>query len=515
MRWRRGNAYIGLAKFFSQVQLVEMESTGKGFRVQQYAVIDYLPDGERWAVAQVKEALAQKRFRATMARAAVSGPSVQHRTLTLPPMTAQEMDIVIQRQVGHEAASASERFAYDFEILGELQERGVKRHEILVVSAPRQMAETQRSFVEQCGLRPQSLSTIPLALFNLLEAMGPETTQWGAGFLYLSYRTGYLVIANRGRFQFSREFPLGGEAWEESLAWADVRRESADTIVNELNRLLLFYTQQFGGAEPEKLILGGEGDLEAIKKTLETNLGLRVEVFNPTTTLDVTPLGGGRAEFQERAPALAIAIGLAMRRDREHTIDLLPRDLQARRRGLAGKIAAGVVAAGFLALLGMEQQRLAARLAPLRQTLRALQGEQAALRPRWEELQRVQQERAYAQAGQHFLEQARWITRFWPEVLRELAALTPREIRLQSVEVTRGPEGYQMILKGEAMSKDVPAAVAALTQFYPQLRKSPFFADLVPQFPPAAGGSSLAVEAIKLPFVITGKLRLKPLLPPG
>ncbi|MBI3325936.1 MAG: pilus assembly protein PilM [Nitrospinae bacterium] len=278
--------------------------------------------------------------------------------------------------------------------------------------------------------------------------------------------------------------------------------------------------------------MGGEGDLGAIQEVLETTLGIRVEVFEPTRFLDLTPLGGEQAEFQERAPALAIAIGLAMRRVGEHTINLLPKDLQTRRGVNSGKIAAGVAAAGFLSLLVVGHQQLSARVEPLRQTLRALEGEKSALRPRLEELQKAQQERAYVQPGLLFLEQVRWHGRFWPEMLRELSALAPKEVRFQSLEVTRVPEGYQVSLRGEAMSKDLPEAVAALTQFYPQLRKSPFFVDLLSQLPqvPAWGGNlspaagrpggirdpqADAEEMAKLDFVISGKLRLRLLFPPG
>ncbi|MBI3325937.1 MAG: hypothetical protein HYZ81_04440 [Nitrospinae bacterium] len=258
MRFRREKGRLGIEKSSSKVHMVEIESIGGGFKVLQYAVIEYLPDGERWAVAQVKEALAKKRFRAKIARAALSGPTLHHRIIPLPPMTTREMDVVVQREVRREMVSSAERFAYDFQIIGESEEPalkrsegplalavteaervellagGVKRREVLVATAPRRMAEAQRAFAEQCGLRLESLTTIPLTLVNLLQSMESVTAQRGIGFLYLRQHAGHLVIVNRGRFRFSREFPLGEKVQEEGLAGSEIGQEVGQTLVDEL-----------------------------------------------------------------------------------------------------------------------------------------------------------------------------------------------------------------------------------------------------------------------------------------
>jgi len=250
----------------------------------------------------------------------VSNQGVLVRYTTIPKVTKDKMDNVIRFHAQELLPIPLESVVMDYMIIGEREEEGQARLEVLLVAARLDMLNSFMAALEKARLEPIDVDVSTLALMRIL----PETT---------ANRTVAVVNVANGLSNIllsEKKIPMlarlvavkirdlaeqTGTTLEKVLQEAvshNYYKSWLRNLVSEIRSSLTYYQNQSSSSNIEAIILNGRGArLPGIAAALEGSLDLPVKIINPLAGLLNTErfTGGGGIE----AVDYAICAGLARR----------------------------------------------------------------------------------------------------------------------------------------------------------------------------------------------------------
>jgi type IV pilus assembly protein PilM len=120
-------------------------------------------------------------------------------------------------------------------------------------------------------------------------------------------------------YEEAEALKLGGSGQDaDAVVPQDVERvllSVAEQVAGEIQRSLDFYAGTAADANFSKVFLsGGSAKIPALFKTIETRVGVPVEILNPFRKIEVDNRRFDPAFIMDVAPMAAVAVGLALRR---------------------------------------------------------------------------------------------------------------------------------------------------------------------------------------------------------
>lgn len=298
----------------------------------------------------------------------VSGPQVFIRRVTLPPIPQEELEAALPFEAAKYVPFPIEQAALDYVIMGEKEEEGVKKLDILLVATPREAVEQELSIARAAGLRPVALSVAPMALWNAFQLSEIEAEEKMVALLDIGYKRTTISFFNKGVLEFTRTINLGGNditeslrivslietedgkrtltyeeaeaiklehgfppsteagTTEEGIALTQISmlmRPTLEKLLSEIRMSFDFYVTEFQVLKVDRAIISGGGAaLKGLKDFLSGELGMEVELANPFQGVDFT---GGVSEEDVKAVAPAFAVVLGLAAWETHDLSLLPR----------------------------------------------------------------------------------------------------------------------------------------------------------------------------------------------
>ena len=460
----RSNTAIGIEITSSQIRLVEADISSWPVRVLNFVPLGLFSPHEDNIVQQIKGGWERGRFKGKRANIVLSHPAIIHRLISLPPIPEEEIGVIVEREVKGENPPI-ENPVFDWQVIGEVEENGVRKKEVLFVVAPLAEVNQKISLVENAGLRCGIFTTIPLTLLSSLKFI-KDGEKGVVAFLYLGTERGYLLFAREGKWCFSREFPGDKEGF------------GGERVLSEIKRSLHYFKQQFRNEDLDRIIIGKEEeeDWQVVRGKLEDSLGVRVEVFDPTYGLDLTLIKGRVKEWEKVLPRLAIILGLVRQYPEDTVINLIPSGVkrkgkELKRRALAGSLAA-IILLGFLAGYGGLSQSLKSQTEILQQRKAVLREFQPFLEKGagWEEKRRLY-DRSLS-----FLNDKKSFP--WWEMFQYFSIIVPDGMVFHSLEARRIEGGWGVNIKGETMAFDSFAVQGIFNQFYSRFKSNPIFSHI-------------------------------------
>ena len=116
---------LGLEITSSQIKLVEANTSEPPIRVLNFGLTDLFSPHEDNIIQQIKGIIEKGWFKSKRVNIAISHPSMIHRLITLPPMPREEMGMV----VGREVKSQPGEVFFDWQIIREVEEKGVRKND--------------------------------------------------------------------------------------------------------------------------------------------------------------------------------------------------------------------------------------------------------------------------------------------------------------------------------------------------------------------------------------------------
>lgn len=517
--------WVGLDIGSSSIKLIELEQTATGIRLVN-SVIQELPSAQGpqsidrvgWLQATLKE------FGAKEVHLAVGGPEVAIRRVRVPPMSTEELAEAVKWQVKDELPFPIQEVVLDFEVLGEVWDKDIKKQDLLVAAASKPFLQQSIAAVERAGVRVASVTPAHVALWSCVAALIPEAREGSVALVEIGAKTTHVTIVKDGHVRVVRDLPLGSASLTNALTGvvtseqgtvtidraqaeilkrrygvlpeapegktedgvplfhlASLMRPVMEQLLTEVSRFLDFYRAQMEeGGVSRVLLCGGGANLKQLQPFLADGLGMTVEVFNPLIRITDRAEPVAAEQLAEEGPRLAAAVGSAL--DHGQGMNLLPTEVRRARmpvisrraRGLAARALAGLALALYL---GAQLTAVA-----LGHRVRSQQAVWAQAEPRYREYLRVSSTRTALEGtmaqGERFLNQRP----VWEGIFKELGVLIPSTIVLSELSVVpdedlTSPVAVRIALKGKVVSGGATAQ-GSISRLVGEMEDSVFFRDV-------------------------------------
>ena len=342
---------IGLDIGSSAVKAVEVVQRGDSFELLHLGIAplphDAIVEGaflNASAIADaIREAIAKSGSKAKHAAAAVSGHSVIVKKISVPAMTAAELEESIRWEAEQYIPFDVNEVNLDFEIL---QAGDAERPmEVLLVAAKKDLIDDYVNLITEAGLTPSVIDVAGFAVENAFETnyagtMNPDEV---VAIINIGAQTSTINVLANGVPAFTRDVATGGNQYTAeiqralSVGFDEAERikigergpESQDVVpqeveqamravtnnlVGEIARSLDFFSATAADLRIQRVYLaGGSSRVSGLEAAFKERTGLEIELMNPLAKM--LPSNRFDAEFLDQVgPSLGVGIGLAMRR---------------------------------------------------------------------------------------------------------------------------------------------------------------------------------------------------------
>lgn len=349
---------LGLDIGKSSIKVVQLASTRKGL-VLTYAGLTDLPpsNGEdrqgqdRDAPLALHDVFKEGRLKRQKIAINFSGRSPIVRYLLLPKMPKDELGEAVRWEAKKLIPFPMEDAVLDYLIVGETQERDLKRIEVLLVAAERAAVLNQLESFKRINLPITAMDINPLALFNTLKLNYKSDLDENMVFVDIGAVKMDINISKRGVLRFTRNVQMGGDeitqaieqglgiereeaeqlkrqtglsgtaVQEEETGQAkdqdgrlrEIIRTAMDRMILETQRSMDYYRAQFREGSAKTIVLmGGACLMPGFQEYFASYFDANVELDDPFAEIlcDEKVFG----DLRPLAPRFSTAVGLALRK---------------------------------------------------------------------------------------------------------------------------------------------------------------------------------------------------------
>ena len=389
------------------------------------------------------------------------------------------------------------------------EELGIKKNQILLVTAERPMVDAAQNLMAQSRVKLQQVTTIPEAVLNLLRQVTAWKKDTVRAVVHFAGTGVHFMFTQDGTLILSRELHFDSGDIDQA--------EQADRFSNELKRSMLYFRQNFPQSQLDQIVFSGDNDIVgALASRASEELGVPGSVLQFEDNLDTSGFRGNWDEFRFHLPSLTAAMGAAWRKTPGISgINLLPGKTQAKQEaGLnPTKIArvACIVAASIALVVGLYYFREKGKVDAMR---REVTQRAAAVAPKLQQTVQFETNRTLAGQRAAFLSRIGTHTD-WTELFRSISFLVPPTAIFEEMKVESG-ETPKVTIRGYVLAPSAGEGNADFNRFFNALSALPAFKSVsMPKQPlvsAADSGSAVAkvanspTQASKVSFEIVCEL---------
>jgi type IV pilus assembly protein PilM len=349
-----GKNLVGVDIGSSAIKVCQLKEARKGFSL---ARIGYAPlppqtivDGQIMDAGMVVESL-QRVFHDAKIRQreiglSVSGQSVIIRKISVPMMTSAELEEQIHWEAEQHIPFDIKDVQVDYQVLRRNAEES--QMDLLLVAAKRDQINDFAQLARDARLKPVVCDIDAFTVQNLFEISRGLPLDQTIAVINVGASLSTLNVITAGVSAFTREIANGGNVITEEIQkqlgvpydQAEVYKcggsmgdagpgpltrqveqiigSVTDSIAGEIQRSLDFFMATSGEGEISRIfVTGGSSNLASLAQAIERRARVHVEVWNPVERIVADGKDVDARLVQERAPQLAVALGLSLRKSRE------------------------------------------------------------------------------------------------------------------------------------------------------------------------------------------------------
>lgn len=302
-----------------------------------------MPQGERVTQEQVSETASALLDTLGLKRAhiatALSGQAVIVKRLALPPMGPEELAEAIPWEAEQYIPFALADVQLDYQVLGGAKALPAEALDVLLVAARRDRVDERVAVVNATGRRPAVLDVEAFALANAYGLNYPNRADPLSALIHIGRSATIVCVLEQGQPVFTRDISVGGAAYSEAMeremgfdpaavrrvlhgqktgddgALAGVLREVHLQLILEIRKTLDFYWSTSKSTPLSRIVLSGGACLvDGLGALLDSEFQTAVEWCDPFRQI-ARPARAVGADLD--GPAYAVAVGLALRRERD------------------------------------------------------------------------------------------------------------------------------------------------------------------------------------------------------
>jgi len=273
----------------------------------------------------------------------LSGHSVIVKKVGFPTMEEEEMREMIREDAAQYLPFDNmKEVSFDFQILGE-NEYNSNQADVLLVAAKQDIIDSYTEALQAAGLDVVIMDVDSFALENVYEENYDFEEDDIVALINIGASITNINVVRNDASIFTRDFTLGGNTITESLSdklgvsFDEAERikiegrpegnefeanefrlslmEHAEPVCAEIERSIEFFRSTFGGDYIKSVLLSGGGaKLPGMADHLQQRLGVDTEIINPFQKIVINEKNVDSSLVEKIGPALAVSIGLALRR---------------------------------------------------------------------------------------------------------------------------------------------------------------------------------------------------------
>ena len=371
----RGVRPIGLDIGHSSIKMIQLATDGEQISVfaADETRIDPAINGDEhqrkeFVISAIKRMLAKGNFHGRNVVSCLSSGELKITSVRLAEGETDGIEQALRREVVQRFGLDPDRDVMDYVVAGSVRQGDEIKNELILFAADNETIKEHVEMLEQAGLKPMAIDTIPSALFRTFERSlrRQEDRERTLVFVDVGSRFTTVVFGRGGKISFVKEIPIGGDRFNQEVAAkfgisaseAQMLRETlrveqglsmpessskaqsvvgsgqkidastrqvmvdavsaiVEDLAREISLCLRYYTVTFRGKRVERAVLAGAGAYEDILLgVLQRQMTVEVEVAQPLRGFDLsrerTNLNlesDGRGLFCE----WAVVVGLGLR----------------------------------------------------------------------------------------------------------------------------------------------------------------------------------------------------------
>jgi len=344
------NQLIGIDIGSYSIKIAEIQDTKRGMVLKNFGIIKLPPDAivegsirEMGTVSEaIKNLLKNLKIKNKNVATSISGYSIIVKKIIIPWQESKELENTIQNEAEQYIPFDINDVNLDYQILSSEneEEQQEKDMDVLLVAAKKDIVEEYRNLFHLIEYNPVVLDIDAFALQNTFEISDKEQSGCSA-LAHIGSRQLTINIIKDGVSLFTRDSSHGGDqvtndikkklnisyqdAEKIKLGAMPIEKEQeliieeifSSTIVKwvrEIRRALDFVTSTFSDVQVENIFLsGGSSLIPGFLEYLGLETGLKVEMLNPFTNLEVNKKLFDPNYLKYIAPIAVISVGLALR----------------------------------------------------------------------------------------------------------------------------------------------------------------------------------------------------------
>jgi len=371
----RGLRPIGLDLGHNSIRMIQLVINGEQISVHAADEIRIDPDvngdgQERrsFIVSAIRRMLAQNDFRGKNVISCLPSGSLKITSLRLGEADKEETELALRREVVQRFNLDPDKDAMDYVVAGNVRQGDELKNELILFAADSETINNHISMLEEAGLTPVGIDTIPGALFRSFERSLRRQEDKEGTLVFVDVGSSFttVVFGRGGDISFVKQITIGGERFVKEVAarlgisvhearmlreslWAEKRLSTANTtpgepessdrwekleastrqtivdavttvaeeMAREISLCLRYYTVTFRGKRVERAVFaGGRAYEDILLSVLRRQLTVEVEVAQPLRGFDLSNERASINFDSDRRGLLcewAVAVGLALK----------------------------------------------------------------------------------------------------------------------------------------------------------------------------------------------------------
>lgn len=354
---------VGLDIGTSSVKLVELKKVNDRWKLMAMGIMDIPresldaknPDQQRLIVADtIKKTYEKSGIKIKKVATALLGESIIIRYVKMSFMTEEELRKTISKEAEQHIPLSMDQVVLDFQVLGESQEDGQRKIEVLLVAAKIDLVDQHIATLKAAGLTPTIIDVDAFALQNIYEINRLGSNEETVALINVGATWTTINILEGVFTRFTRDIPIAGNDFTKEiqkefnlkfseaeelkkihgaisieeeeftlssvsqkddrvLRMSDVMTPILNKLLGEIRRSFDYYETQSRKKTVERVILcGGSAKLKNLNRFLAGKLGVPVEHFGVFRNIEVNK--NIDAEQQsDKELYLGVCLGLALR----------------------------------------------------------------------------------------------------------------------------------------------------------------------------------------------------------
>jgi type IV pilus assembly protein PilM len=223
----RSQQPIGLDIGHSSIKMIQLAMNGGHMSIlaAAKAYIDSRINGDEQerrnsVMSTIKQMLAESGFRGRNVVSCLPNEKLKITSLRLAETNSGEVERALRKEVAQRFGLDPEKDTIDYLRAGDVRQGDEIKNELILFAADNESIKSHIELLEEAGLRPVTIDTVPCALFRSFERslQRQEDRERTAVFVDVGGRFTTVVFSRGREISFVKQIPVGGENFNREIA---------------------------------------------------------------------------------------------------------------------------------------------------------------------------------------------------------------------------------------------------------------------------------------------------------